>query len=262
MKDNLGDRMKYYENISATKLIHQMPIILRIDGKAFHTFTKHFCKPFDSVFIDAMKLTTKDICEEVQNCRFGYVESDEISLLVYPKDVWNSEAYFDAKVQKLCSIIASFATIRFYRNFSTLVNAFVSGTKEDNEMSKVYLKAVETNACFDCRCFNLPKEEVCNYFIWRQQDATKNSIQMVARTHFSHKELQGKKFSDMNEMLFNKGVNFDKLPTVWKRGTAVYKVPTSIPKTGQQPIIRDKWFIDEEMPIITENRNYIENHII
>jgi tRNA(His) 5'-end guanylyltransferase len=264
--DNLGDRMKEYEAIPSNKLISKIPVLIRIDGRAFHSVTKHFTKPFDQVLIKTMQETTKELCENISDCRIGYTQSDEISLLIYPKDIWTSELFFGGKVQKICSITASMATMFFYKNFIKNVKEFQDFvSKEEKPESKklldTYNKIIEKGINFDSRCFNIPIEEVENYFIWRQQDATKNSIQMVARTLYSHKELEGKKFADLNELLFQKDVNFDKLPTVWKRGTAVIKIPQSIQVEGQSnPVIRNKWWVDNDMPIITEHRDYITNN--
>ena len=264
IKDSLGYRMKSYEQISSHKLIPNIAQIIRIDGRAFHTITKHFEKPFDRVLIKTMQETAIALCEEVTGCRFAYTESDEISLLIYPKNPKTSEPFFDAKIQKLCSITASIATMAFYKTFRHNVSEYEANRNSQAGLGvqNAYDTVLEKGINFDSRCFNLPKEEVVNYFIWRQQDATRNSIQMLARSLYSHKELQNKKFNDLNELCFAKGVNFDKLPTVCKRGTGIFKVPTSIKIDGQaEPIIRDKWWIDEEMPIITENREYISQHL-
>ena len=115
--DNLGDRMKmHYENLTKTKLIQEVPVIIRLDGKAFHTFTRKFEKPFDSILVKTMQETTKYLCENIQNCIFGYTQSDEISL-VLTKPLISSEVWFDYEVQKLCSVSASMATLAFLQNF-------------------------------------------------------------------------------------------------------------------------------------------------
>lgn len=264
MADALGDRMKEYEQTPSLKLPKRLPIIIRIDGRAFHTVTRNFQKPFDKLFVQTMQQTALALCEQVSDCRFAYTESDEISLLVYPKNLISAEPFFDNKIQKICSITASIATMAFYKNFVKNFNEWKDETKESDgdKLAQAYQTVVDKGINFDSRCFVLPLNEVVNYFIWRQQDATKNSIQMVARTLYSHKELQGKGFSQLNELLFAKGVNFDQLPTVWKRGTGIFKVPTPIVVEGHtEPLIRNKWYIDNEMPIITDHREYITQHM-
>ena len=248
--DDLGDRMKGYENIPNAKLINRMPVIVRIDGRAFHTVTKGFAKPFDDLLIKTMQQTTMDLCEEVQNCRFGYVQSDEISLLIYPIDLIKAEPYFYNRIQKICSITASIATMSFYKHF-------MENAKEyDNP---VYQKVIEKGINFDSRCFNIPLEEVNNYFIWRQQDATRNSIQMVAQSNFSHSQLQNLNTSQLQEKLFQeKGINWNNYPIHLKRGTACKKIEVTLKNTDGQEFTRNKWTLDMNMPVLTENRGYID----
>ena len=203
-KTSLGDRMKEnYENRYRVKLTRRTPVILRLDGKAFHTLCKQMEKPFDKTFIDGMVYSARIVCEEIQGAKCAYVQSDEVSILLTDFDKLNSSAWFDYNLQKLVSISASMMSVRFS---NWLLEMFKIGP-----------------AVFDCRAFNIPKEEVCNYFIWRQKDWMKNSIQMLARSVFSHKELQNKKVPDMLEMLYRKGIDWHKLAPVCKNGTFLHR---------------------------------------
>lgn len=251
-RDSLGDRMKnFYESRSETYLTRRQPVVIRCDGRAFHQFTKRFTKPYDEVFHGAMNRTMQALCKNIQGCKFGYTQSDEISLLLTDFDTLETSAFFDYRVQKVCSIAASMATMYFNRFFAEEVEEWVSSEwsssldDADEELFDAYNMAVETGAMFDARCFNVPKEEVANYFIWRQQDATRNAIQMLGQCYFSHKELNKKSCSDIQEMLFSEyRVNFNDKPVVFKRGVCARK--------------QDGWNLDLNSPIFTQDRAYIE----
>lgn len=269
-KDSLGDRMKsHYENIPKTHLTRREPVIIRIDGKAFHTFTRGFQRPFDNILIESMQETMKYLCENIQGCKLGYCQSDEISLLIIDYETINTAAWFDYQVQKMCSISASMATLAFNRAFDSKVDAIdvnIFNGNDDydfNYLSALH-KAQEKGAMFDARCFSIPKEEVCNYFIWRQQDATRNSIQMVGQANFSHKELQCKSCNEIQDMLMlEKNINWNDFDTVKKRGscctkTGIHTVVNT--QTGEQ-VERLVWEIDTEIPIFTQDRNYVERFV-
>lgn len=248
--DALGDRMKdYYENRSKTYLTRRVPCLLRLDGCHFHTFTKGLKKPYDSLFIEVMQRTTKSLCESIQGCKFGYVESDEISLLLTDYDTLQTDAWFDYSVQKICSVAASMAAMFFNKHLKECaLQEF-----DDKDYYNTLLKKIELGGYFDARAFNLPEHEVVNYFIWRQNDATRNSIQGLAQANFSQKQLQGLNNSQLQDKLHEeKGINWNDCKTVEKRGSAVIKVMDPI--TG-----RSKWAVDTEMPIISQNKDYIEN---
>ena len=269
-KDSLGDRMKEnYENRSKTYLVRRMPVIIRLDGKAFHTFTKGFKRPYDEIFHNAMNETLKYLCENIQGCKIGYTQSDEITLLLTDYDTLTTAAWFDYAVQKMCSVAASMATLKFNQALHDLVNKWefdMCGKvdyREDKEAFD-YMESLEAavrkGAMFDARCFNIPEDEVVNCFIWRQQDATRNVIQMLGQCNFSHKELNGRTCSSIKAMLaVEKGVNFDDMPTEFKRGVCCvkeeYTYPDEFMKEHQW---RTHWVIDKEIPIFTEDRNYIE----
>ena len=261
VNDDLGTRMKsYYENIPKTKLMRRTPVAIRIDGKAFHTFTKGFDRPFDKVLMTTMQETTQYLCENIQGCVFGYTQSDEITLILIDYKQLNSSAWFDYEVQKICSIAASMATMAFNKLFDINVDKFIynpdnMGITRDETVYAVnlihnYRLSRTKGAMFDARCLNIPKEEVTNLIYWRQLDATRNSIQMVGQANFSHEELQNKSCNDIQNMLLTeKDINWNSYPTSCKRGTAVIK--------GDW-----RWIIDVSMPILKgENRQYVDRFI-
>ena len=264
VNDELGKRMKeYYEQIPKVKLMRRTPVIIRIDGKAFHTFTRGFKKPFDEVLTKAMQETTKYLCENIQGCVFGYTQSDEISLVLVDYKKLNSSAWFDHELQKMCSVAASMATMAFNKIFKKEVNAYFekweNGSIATQNYCNTLFDAVEKGAMFDARCFNIPREEVTNYVYWRQLDATRNSIQMVGQANFSHNELQEKTCNMIQDMLMEqKGINWNDLPAYLKRGTAVTKEECFLESKG----MRTRWVIDLNMPQLKgEDREYLERLI-
>ena len=295
VRDDLGTRMKtFYENIPKTRLMRRVPVAIRLAGKAFHTFTRGFQKPFDFVLMDAMQQTMKYLCENIQGCVFGYTQSDEITLILVDYQKFTSSAWFDYEVQKICSISASMATMAFNRFFAQEVDKwgvetfgwewYEGGTNNPEvanspewKLSEIYSKAIKKGALFDARCFNIPKEEVTNLIYWRQIDATRNSIQMVGQAHFSHNELQDKTCNMIQDMLMTKyGINWNDFTTPCKRGTACIKVATKVTeniKREPQPFGEDRvtttiieerpiWVIDKNMPILKgEDRKYVDDLI-
>ena len=264
-KDSLGDRMKEnYENRAKTYLVRRMPVIIRLDGKAFHTFTKGMKKPYDEIFHNAMNATMKYLCENIQGCKLGYTQSDEITLLLTDYDTLDTDAWFDNNVQKICSVSASMATMKFNQVLRNQVSDWMDENVEytgvDIQLSleaRAYTRAITTGAMFDSRCFNIPIEEVTNCFIWRQQDATRNAIQMLGQCNFSHRELQGKSCKDIQDMLMTqKGINFNDMPTEFKRGVCCIK--KEVPCTDRLVGYKLDWVLDKEIPIFTQNRDYIE----
>lgn len=247
--DSLGDRMKAnYENRAKTYLVRRMPVIIRLDGKAFHTFTRGLKKPYDEIFHNTMNATMKYLCENIQGCKLGYTQSDEITLLLTDYDTLTTDAWFDNNVQKICSVSASMATMAFNKFMRKFVyDIFVFGKDESKEYVDTLVNKLE-NAMFDSRCFNIPEDEVTNCFIWRQQDATRNAIQMLGQCNFSHKELHGKSCSAIQDMLMDqKGINFNDMPTEFKRGVCCRRDEDG------------KWVLDKEIPVFTQDRDYVDN---
>lgn len=238
-KDSLGDRMKRYENIERRFLTRRLPLIIRIDGAHFHSFTKGFERPFDQTFMCAMQGTTKCLCESIMGAKLGYTQSDEISLLLTDDDTLETEPWFGKNIQKIVSIAASTATFHFNRLL-----------RESMIKTQGVEMAIANNrvAIFDARAFTLPPDEVMNCFEWREQDAIRNSIQALGQAHFSQKELQNKSCADIKTMLLEqKGINWDDLSPFYQRGTCVIKSKN----TG-------KWMLDEP-PIFHEFPYYIND---
>ena len=260
-KTSLGDRMKNnYENISRYYLTRRTPVIIRLDGRSFHTFTRGFKKPFDDILVKSMQDTMKYLCENIQGCVLGYTQSDEISLALTDYAELTTDAWFGNNLQKMCSVSASMATMAFNKFFSHNINV-------DSEYAGCHYFAWEKGAMFDARAYNIPKEEVCNYFIWRQQDSARNSIQSVGQANFSQKELHGKSCSNIQDMLMaQKGINWNDYATTLKRGSCCIKIDDGITKYDEVGNICDyipssKWVIDNEIPIFTQDRNYVEKLI-
>ena len=283
--DDLGNRMKtFYEQIPKTKLMRRTPVIIRIDGKAFHTFTRGFKRPFDEILIKTMQETTKYLCENIQGCVLGYTQSDEITLVLVDYQRFESCAWFDYEIQKICSISASMATMAFNKFFAKNVKEYdmkwkcgltpqsVEIQKAHYDYMEVLNKAVEKGAMFDARVFNIPKEEVTNCVYWRQLDASRNSIQMVGQANFSHKELHCKTCNDIQDMLMlQKNINWNDFPTHQKRGTCVVrnKIVVESNDITETVMLRDttksenEWIIDKEIPIFKgEGREYIDRLVM
>lgn len=265
-KDNLGDRMKSYENITRTYLPGRMPIIIRIDGKAFHTFTKGFKKPFDDILMRTMEETAAVLCRDIEGVKVAYTQSDEISLLITNNDTWETQPWFGNNIQKMASVAASIATLAFNRAFWHEVNMLNNDylNTEGTERLNVYCRAVEKGATFDARVFVLPADEVCNYFIWRQQDAIRNSIQSMGQAHFSHKELMNKNCENIKQMLVEKNLKWESIPVSCQRGICVVKKPTKV-KTQidmkamtYMEMTRNRWTVDDNIPLFWEDRKYID----
>lgn len=225
-RDDIGNRMKRYEQVNTNFLLRRTPVLIRIDGKAFHTWTRHCEQPFDANLHNIMRDTMHYLCDNIQNAVYGYTQSDEISILLCDWLTLNTEQWFDGNIQKIASVSASLATGCF--------NHFV------NNHGQLKYNGL---AFFDARVFNIPFAEVHNYFLWRQQDATRNSIQTYARSFFSHKELHKKSCNNIQQMLFEQhDVNWNDLDVWKKRGSHIYRVPDDV-RGGT-------WVRDTEMSII------------
>ncbi|MBS4902267.1 MAG: tRNA(His) guanylyltransferase Thg1 family protein [Coprobacillus sp.] len=277
-RSDLAERMKGYEKRNRYYLQRRMPVILRLDMRAGHSFTKGFERPFDEVFIKAIQETAKYLCENVQNCKLSYQQSDEITLLLVDYEKINTDCFFEYRVDKLCSIAASMATMKFNQVFKELSyresenleiicrkNPYLENRDCLTKISNVHTNSADKGAMFDCRCFNIPKEEVTNSIYWRQLDATRNSIQMVGQANFSHKELQNKSCNDIQDMLMTqKGINWNDLPLYQKRGSCcIRNHMISLPYGDyllDETAGENEWIIDKDIPIFKgEGRKYIDN---
>ena len=265
--DSLGDRMKEYESRNQYYLQKRTPVAIRVDMRAGHTFTRGFARPFDEVFGNTMVRAMEYCAKNIGNCVFAYCQSDEITFILVDYAKLETDAWFDYRTDKLCSISASMATMAFNKFFAEEVRDWRDKTfpidclsqrtgelsSESIKLSEVYALAEHKGALFDARCFNIPKEEACNLVYWRQLDATRNSIQMVGQANFSHKELQGCSCSVIQDMLHEqKGINWNDFPTRWKRGTAWtraggvnFEMP--ILKGDGRKYVDDVIYIEEEM---------------
>ena len=277
--DDLGTRIKeFYEKPYQTKLTRRTPVAIRIDGKAFHTFTRGFQKPFDPILMKAMQETAKYMCENIQGAKFAYIQSDEITIILVDYDTLETDCWFNYRMDKLCSISASMATMAFNKFFAQEVDKwgtetfgyewYEGGTNDSEvvntqewQLAGIYYKAIDKGAMFDSRCFNIPKEEVANLIYWRQLDAIRNSIQMVGQANFSHSELQGKSCNMIQDMLLTqKDINWNDFPVPCKRGTACRKVAREVNIAGTIDTI-STWELDFDMPILKDDWNYVNDFI-
>ena len=223
--DKLGDRMKQYESVAQTQLMRRTPTIIRLDQKCASTWTKGLDRPYDDTFIAIMANVTKFVTDNIQGAVFAYCQSDEISILLRDYDNINTCAWFDNNIQKMVSIAASLATAEF--------NRLAAEAFEDKPL-----------AFFDARVFSIPKDEVVNYFIWRQQDAVRNSIRSVATHYLGHKKCHGLNNSQVQDLLMQMDVpvNWNDLPAHKKRGIAYHS-------TSKQ--------VDAMIPVFTQMREYV-----
>jgi tRNA(His) guanylyltransferase len=252
--DSLGDRMKTYESVPQTYVMRRTPVIVRLDGRAFHTFTKKL-KLYDATALESpysykmhecMMYTTRKLVENIQNCVLGYTQSDEISLVLRDWDRHETQQWYGGNVQKIVSVSAAIATGAFNYVFGKDVHA-PSGFAD--------------LAQFDSRVYNVPHTEVTNYLIWRQQDASRNSVQMFGHFHFSQKQMHAKNNSEVQDMLMlEKGVNWNDVPTWMKRGSCVVRQPTG--EVNEQGVPATAVVEDDEIPIWTQDRQYVERFLV
>ena len=215
-KTGLGDRMKgQYEVRAQTLLPRRTYTIIRLDGKAFHTYTRGCEKPYDRELSVGMQSAAGLLCKEAQGARFAYVQSDEISVLLTDFATDHTDAWFDGNVQKIVSVAASIVTAHFNS-----------------------LRREKGLAYFDARVFTIPDPtEVKNYFVWRQRDCIRNSIMSLAQAHFSHKQLHGKNTDELQEMLWSeKRINWAAENSVFKNGALVTR--TTLNRNGAT---RSQW---------------------
>ncbi len=257
MKDDLGNRMKGYEALSRSNLDRDLPVIARIDGKAFRTFTKNLDKPWDRGLQKSMWSAAKYAAERIQGCKLAYVQSDEISFLLTGYDKEDTQGWFNYKLEKMTSVAASMVTAGFIS----------AGFNHLPQKTLGFLDGKGLPA-FDARFFNLPKDEVSNYFWSREQDCIRNSVQMLARAHFSHKECNKKNNSQLKEMLLEKDISWEKQDHFSKYGVCIRKVEkeemVSYEVHGEQRTSmakRNYWEVDYDIPIFYKEREYVEKYV-
>lgn len=205
-KTAIGDRMKGYERVEAgRRFMPLVPVCARIDGKGFSKWTRGLARPYDMRLSDLMVATTVHLVEQTQAV-IGYTQSDEISLVFYSDDPKRS-IWFDGRIQKMTSVLAGMTTAFFNARAATALP-----------------ERADQPAIFDCRCWAVPtREEAANTLLWRERDATKNSLSMAARAHYPHDDLMNKRGPDLHEMLHAVGVNWNHFPPFFKRGVFVQR---------------------------------------
>lgn len=254
--DKLGDRMKMYESqTTSLKLIPLLPVVVRLDGNSFSKFTKGLKRPYDERLSKLMIETTRFLVKEF-NPNIGYTQSDEITLVFYNSDP-KTQMIFGGRVFKIETKLATSASVFF------------------NKCLKEYLpEKSDKSPTFDCRVFNVPtKEEAANALLWRELDATKNSITMAASELYSHNFLNKKNSSDKQELLFEKGVNWNDYPTFFKRGSYIQRkrvyrefTPEELKKLPSKHKARvnpdlkiERWEIrDIDLPPLTKIENKVD----
>jgi tRNA(His) guanylyltransferase len=256
--DALGDRMKGYESVFKQKLLRRSYTMMRIDGKAFHTYTKGLNRPFDWDLVHDMDDTAKYLCENIQGAKCAFVQSDEITIAITDFDNINTSAWFDNSLQKMVSVSASMATSKFNNLRAIRRWEEVAWDNEKDCMTQVDSLLTNRLAEFDSRVWQVPtRGEAINNFIWRQQDCVKNSISTVAQSKFSTKELHGKNGADKQEMLFQEhGINWNDFNPKLKRGRIIIK--ETYEKTPE--VFRTRW-VSVAPPTFTQDREYLENLI-
>lgn len=264
-KSDLAKRMKEYEDANKVYLTRRTPVMIRLDGNAFHTFTRGFVRPFDDIMVEAMQRTMKYLCENISGCVLGYTQSDEITLLLIDYKSATQGAWFGYVKRKVETISASMATMAFNNAFSEVLRE-----KMEEEMSKCNTDEEKValasyfmkyrrkcgRAMFDSRAFNIPEFEVINEFIWRQNDCTRNSVRSVGYANFSHNKLKDVSTKGVMDMLMlEKGINWNDFPTHLKRGSCCIKVPIVFNEGTPDEFVRNKWVVDMETPILQKIEN-------
>ena len=249
----LYDRMKKYESVSQNHLMQNTPVIVRIDGRAFHTFTKGLDKPFDKILMKTMADTTEELCKNIQGCILAYSQSDEISLLLSDYHSIESEMFFAGNIQKISSVVASMATLYFnmfwYNHSTKYMSNYSKDFDAEDYKTSTYFETLNKkifSATFDARVFNIPENEIVNYFYFRQKDAIRNSVAALAHRWIANKEIMHKSVDELKIILDDSGHSWNKLSIAEQRGIICKKD------------INEKWSIDENIPLFNNDREYIE----
>ena len=249
-KDALGDRMKRYEETTRFTLPRRTYTILRVDGRAFHSWTRGLAKPYDNQLMDCMDAAAIKLCESISGSQFAFVQSDEISVLAVDFDDTETQSWFDGNIQKWVSVGASIATMAFNERVSYYNSARDTTILGSNK---------RPTAVFDARVFIIPDLiEVENYFVWRQQDAERNSVMMLARSYYSHKQLAGKKRADQHELIHAAGDNWAKHPARFKHGAMIRHEKIEFnseyaKEAGIDNVTMSNWHMDKKTPVFTRN---------
>ena len=273
MSSDLEKKMNKYEYVTRNYLTCRTTVIVRVDGRAFHTFTRGSVKPFDPILVKTMHETMQYLCEHIEGCVMGYTQSDEITLVLCDYQTLTSQAWFDNNIQKICSIVASMATLMFNRYFERNVRAWTFEMEEtldkDSdeftrfcEVSEKYSRSMMNGAIFDSRAFNIPKEEVNNCLLWRQQDAIRNSIEATGQAYFSHNELHKKSINVIKDMLKEKGVDWDAFPAELRMGSCCVKKEQVYRRYNGEPFTRKKWCLDNYVPKFDKDTDYVNSRIM
>ena len=249
-KTSLGDRMKGYERTELRLLTRRAPVIIRLDGKSFHSFTKGFDRPFDLSFLTCMRNTMLHLCENIMGAKLGYTQSDEITLLLTDDDTLETDAWFGKNLQKIVSVSAAMATYYFNKEVAAQVESCTASTG----LRLAYERG--RTAIFDSRAFTVPREEVLNCFEWRQQDCRRNSVQAMGYTYFSQKELNGLSCAKIVEKLRTIDMDWNALYPEYQNGVCARKhSETVVPGLVE----RGKWALDKCIPIFHEHPEYIND---
>lgn len=261
-RDALGDRMKRYEATTRFTLPRRTYTLLRVDGRAFHTWTRGLDRPYDTEFMSYMDMAAIGLCNAIPGAQFAYVQSDEISILAVDFLDINTEPWFDGVVQKWVSVGAALATMEFNMYVAALyfgrMHEMENGGNVD-DYPKIAKKA--PNAVFDARVYTIPDLiEVENYFVWRQQDAERNSVMMLARAYASHKQLAGKNRAAQHEIIHAAGDNWAKHPVSFKHGRVIRKIQT-LNNPVEMKRVGSNWIVDSFTPTFTKNRSYLRDLI-
>jgi tRNA(His) guanylyltransferase len=204
----LANRMKLYERAAAHHFAPRTPVIVRVDGRAFHSFTRHCDRPFDTRIVNSMVHAARAAAADMQGFVVGYVQSDEASFMLTDLSSLEAQPWFDNDVAKIVSIAASLMTAHFNYIYDSSGHV----------------------ALFDSRAFSLPLDDAPNYFVWRMNDWQRNSLQMLARANFSHRQLHQKKASDIHEMLHSKGLNWAHLDANLRNGAVITRAGVVVPE--------------------------------
>jgi len=239
---DLSDRMRKYEEAAKFSLPQRMPLIIRVDGKAFSKLTAGLPdKPFNRTFISIMENVAMELCHNIQGAELAYSQSDEVSVLVHSYKTFDTQPWFDNQLQKVVSVAAAIASATFTHKSGRLF-CQRDGSALEQDIKPAY---------FDARAFVLPEAEVTNYFIWRQQDAVRNSVQMHARSLFSHRQCDRKNVKDLKAMCTAQGAPWEKLTPTIRKGRCAKKNYVEGARMG--------WKVDTDIPMFGEQRSYIES---